>query len=124
MKRCFLILVALLISGVLANAQCYADCSMAAVSASPMGPMTCCQGHSASLSQPGGACSHHQSRLFSPENSGNLAETAKGTFLPFSAAFAVPHLTSFGPAQERWLKPDPAPPPGQRLFSSLSVLRI
>jgi hypothetical protein len=123
-KRCFLILVGLLIGGLLASAQCYTDCAIAAASATEAGAMAHCHEHSRNHGQPENACPHHHFRLSSPESGTHLATRTEAKIFPFPAASVSPQLISFVPTHERWINADPAPPPKQSAFLSRSILRI
>jgi len=124
-KRCFQIVVMVLVGALLANSQCYAYCSTAACTSSLAGKTAPCHHHHhRSNGQPENACLHHHSQLSGPQSGTDLAKQAAGIAIQLPSALLSVHSVFIAPAQELWIKLDPAPPPKAKAFYSLSILRI
>ena len=123
MKRYLQIVVMATIGALLANAQCYASCSIALCASSVAGAKGHCHQHPHNHGQPESSCVHHHSQTFSPESGPDVTKLTQGT-IHFSPVVVITQLALAPPTHELWITLDPPPPPYTKAFLSLSILRI
>ena len=109
------------VAALLANAQCYDTCAVAASKAAETPSSSCPQHHQKSSHEDGSGCQHQHSEFTCPES--GIAKV--------SAAAAVPILAVLTPSSAMILiepllqsSPDIGSPPGGQVSSAISVLRI
>ena len=109
------------VAALLANAQCYNTCALAACTSAPTPSNDCSQHHHKPSHEDGSGCQHQHSEFIGPES--GIAKVSVAPAVPFlgvliarSAAVLIEPLLLLQPATS-------SPPDGQ-VSSAISVLRI
>ena len=110
------------VAALLANAQCYKTCALAACTPAQT-PSNDCHHHKSphSSDEEGSSCQHQHSEFTGPES--GLVKVSIAPVAPFLAVFtAGPAVVLIEPLLQS--SPDIGSPPGGQISSAISVLRI
>jgi hypothetical protein len=122
-RRCFQLVVLVLIGALFASAQCNASCLMAACGPSVAEKASPCH-HSRDKAPAKTACPYQQSQIFSPEAGPDLAQHAQTHALQTPPQFVAPQAIGLPSIRELAVTFGPYLLANSRAVVCLPVLRI